>query len=92
MNGWKNYETWAVVNWGYDELDENMVAEVLHNDDTSEDEKVDQIVEMLRAQFYESAEYRGYTLKNGLFSELFESVINRIDWEEIAEHIIADAQ
>jgi len=85
-NGWSNYETWRVnmeffdgmtpENFGYDK-------HMLDTDDYTNVEKFAGVLEMYVCDLVET-QSSGFTL------DLAHSFLARVDWEEIAEHMIYD--
>jgi hypothetical protein len=81
-NGWSNYETWNVALW-FDN-DEGLAG---HVEGLIEDE-------------HEDAYALGQSLKGfveeivpevtGMFADLLGAAISEVNWQEIAEHYIAD--
>jgi hypothetical protein len=87
-NGWTNYETWRIQlevidgmtleDFGYDlhEVDTDDVADV---------EKLGMALEMYTCELVEGQ-------SSGFALDLAHSFLARVDWAEIAEHLIADAR
>jgi hypothetical protein len=87
-NGWTNYETWRIQlevidgmtlqDFGYDlhEVDTDEMADV---------EKLGMALEMYTCELIEGQ-------ASGFALDLAHSFLARVDWTEIAEHLIADAR
>ena len=86
-NGWSNYETWRVNLEMLDGMTlDDMGIDLTENDDHSE--IAVQLAEALEQHCVEtvSMDAKGFAL------DLAIDFLNRVDWDEIAEHMIADAQ
>jgi len=85
-NGWSNYETWrinleildgmTVEDFGYDQHE-------LDDDDTSGVERLSMTLEQYVCEIVEQ-EATGFAL------DLAHQFLARVDWEEIAEHMVYD--
>lgn len=87
-NGWTNYETWRINL----EILDGMTAEdfgITEWDVTeNRDQATDRLAQDLEAYVHEvvEADAKGFALDLAL------SFLDRVDWDEIAEHMIADAR
>lgn len=83
-NGWSNYETWRTNL----ELFDGMTPEDLgiYVDAENRDDDVNAVATGLEAMAYEvvSEQAKGWAL------DLAESFLARVDWTEIAEHMVDD--
>jgi len=102
-NGWTNYETWNCKLWiDNDESDyrewqiealdcaELAIADADATDDVEhlKDMASQDLARRLEAHFDEmQSEYVGVT---GMFTDLLGAAMSRINWREIAEHMIDD--
>lgn len=87
-NGWTNYETWRVNLEMLDGLtpdDLGFDTRRLDADDYASIEKFGQALEMYVCEIVE-ADAKGFAL------DLAHSFLARVNWDEIAEHMIADAK
>ena len=90
-NGWNNYETWAVNLWisndeGSERYWADAAAEALEDEDSAEDAAYTLSKSLENAHLEEMPE-----LPSSLYSDLLTSALQAVDWYEIAEHMIADA-
>ncbi len=84
-NGWTNYETWRVNLEMLDGMTlDDMGLHLTEEDDR--DEITEQLAEALEAHCVEIVEHdaRGFALN------LAQSFLARVNWEEIAEHMVSD--
>ena len=72
-NGWRNFETWKVK------------LELLDNYQAREDQTVAELAEEMK-QFCE--EIIDCETSQGFAYDCAMQMLNRVDWEEIAEHIL----
>jgi hypothetical protein len=89
-NGWANYETWACVLWFeedglYDEL-VGLAKELLTTHD--EDDALYELMKTMESDVEEMVP----DIPPGLYSDIMRAGIQRIDYYEIARHIIDDAK
>lgn len=85
-NGWTNYETWRInleVVDGMTPEDFGYLSSHLDPDSYMDCEKLAQTIEMYVCELIE-ADAKGFALDLAL------SFLARVDWEEIAEHMIRD--
>ena len=87
-NGWTNYETWRIQL----EVIDGMTLEDLGFDlhgvdgyDVADVESVAESLEMYTCELIEAS-------ADGLARDLAHTFLARVDWVEIAEHMIADAR
>lgn len=87
-NGWTNYETWRINI----EVLEGMTLEDFGFD--VEDVNGEDVAEWQVAKTIESYVEEIVTdgVSGGLALDLVNDFLNRVNWDEIAEHIIADAR
>jgi hypothetical protein len=86
-NGWTNYETWRVRSL---EMIDGMTLDDMGVELTDDDDRSDitaQIAEALEAHVLEFVEMdsKGFAL------DLAHSFLARVDWMEIAEHMVEDS-
>lgn len=77
-NGWTNYETWLINLWLSDYLQE--IIEELCISDISE----------LENYIKDYLEETNPIKENGLFADLLNSILNNVNYREIAEHILEE--
>lgn len=88
-NGWTNYETWRI---NLEVVDGMTIADFgfdLHDVDTDEVAETERLAEGIES--YADEVVLGET-PEGLARDLAADFLNRVDWVEIAEHMIADAR
>ena len=101
-NGWANYETWAVKLWmDNDEAGCALQHELLEQAQTTLQNRTypNQINDVFPfKEIILAALLRDYVRDNSpladtpsMYSDLMMSAINSVDWDEIASHIIDDA-
>ena len=88
-NGWTNYETWRIQLEVIDGMTLQDFGFDLHEVDTDEVADVERLAEYVEQ--YVDEIVLG-TVPNGMARDLAESFLGRVDWFEIAEHLIADAR
>lgn len=88
-NGWTNYETWRIQLEVIDGMTLEDFGFDLHNVDTDEVADTERLAEYVE-QYVDEIVLS--TVPNGLARDLAESFLGRVDWFEIAEHLIADAR
>lgn len=87
-NGWSNYETWRINLEAVDGMtleDFGFDVEDLENGDAELWQVSKAIEEFVEEMVLGS-------VPEGIAYSLAANFLNRVDWEEIAEHIIADAK
>ena len=96
-NGWSNYETWNANNWISDGM---MDAETMAQDclaEAIEDESdmetaianaIDALAEQMEAE--SESECEDTCPQSGLFADLLNNALNRINWREIAESYVKE--
>jgi hypothetical protein len=87
-NGWTNYETWRInleVLDGMTIEDFGFDLHELDIDDTTAAETLGMALEMYTCELIEGQ-------ASGFALDLAHSFLARVDWVEIAEHLIADAR
>lgn len=85
-NGWSNYETWRINLEMIDGLTPDDFGFDLGDDFDNETHKVEVLSEALERHCFEMIEEQA----NGFALSLANSFLARVDWAEIAEHMIAD--
>lgn len=95
-NGWANYETWNVRLWLDNEepLYRDVMAEVREqiariNDEDEDDYERDD-AEIQLAEWLESYVEEMHPEVSGMFSDLLQHAIGKVDWMEIAKAYIGD--
>ena len=88
-NGWTNYETWRIQLEVIDGMTLQDFGFDLHEVDTDETADVESLAENVE-QFVDESILG--SVPNGMARDLAESFLDRVDWMEIAEHLIADAR
>jgi hypothetical protein len=92
-NGWNNYETWVAKLWmdndqSTQEAIEEMAQEELDSAEGDKEEAAQSMATRLESMHDEAlADIVGVT---GVFSDLLQHALGRVDWREIAENILAD--
>ena len=87
-NGWTNYETWRInleVLDGMTIEDFGFDLRELDTDDVADVEKLGMALVMYTCELIEGQ-------ASGFALDLAHSFLARVDWAEIAEHLIADAR
>lgn len=84
-NGWSNYQTWAVALW----LDNTESTYQLMQEAAQSAADYDVPVDHLAAYIEEFVE-DGNPLANqaSMYSDLLVNIIARVDWREIAQHLL----
>lgn len=97
-NGWTNYETWNVALWMDNEQGSNEywreVAEEVYAGTDEEDVKearTRDAVTCLAARIEEAHE-EAMPEVTGCFADLLGAAMQEVNWEEIAEHLLADLE
>ena len=87
-NGWTNYETWRIqleVIDGMTLEDFGFDVHEVDADDVADVERLAMSLEMYTCELIEGQ-------ASGFALDLAHSFLARVDWAEIAEHLIADAR
>ena len=87
-NGWTNYETWRIQLEVIDGMTLEDFGYDLHGvdtDDVASVEKLGMALEMYTCELIEGQ-------SSGFARDLAHTFLARVDWMEIAEHLIADAR
>ena len=79
-NGWTNYETWCANLW----MDQDYYTGVESGCDN-----VNELAERMKS---DAEEIMPDTGESGLWTDLMQASFDTIDWREIAEHYVVDAQ
>jgi hypothetical protein len=87
-NGWTNYETWRINLEVIDGMTIEDFGFDLHEIDTDDVANVESLAESLEVHTCELIEGQA----KGFALDLAHSFLARVDWVEIAEHLIADAR
>lgn len=100
-NGWSNYETWLVNLWlsndqGSDEYWreqaqyawDNALRLRQYSDQTRENAARNALSEMLKDEHEAQAEE--LVKSTGVFADLVSGALGRVEWREIAEHLLED--
>jgi hypothetical protein len=85
-NGWANYETWRTNMELFDGTTPEDMGVIVMDADRREDD-VNALANALEALAYDVVEEQA----KGWALDLAQSFLARVDWEEIAEHMIEDA-
>ena len=87
-NGWTNYETWRINLEMLDGMSLQDMGFDLHELDTDDYSSVENLGKALEMYVCEIVEQdaKGFAL------DLAHSFLAKVDWDEIAEHMIADAR
>ena len=87
-NGWANYETWRINLEALDGMTLEDFGYDLHEMDADDTKPAELLGDRLESYVTERVEFesKGFALNLAL------SFLSRVDWVEIAEHIIADAK
>ena len=90
-NGWTNYETWLVMLWidnGDRDYFDDMTRNVL--DDTERDNANYPLSRMLEEHFENEA--ADGSMSAGLFSDMLNASLSRVNWAEIADSLLDDIE
>lgn len=96
--GWNNYETWATNLWlsndhGLYDMVRDWAREALDQPNEDDWEQAgEHAVRVLADQIKEYLEEQSPLAEAGLYSDLLHAAMSEIDYAEIAEHWITDAQ
>ena len=85
-NGWTNYETWRVNLEMFDGVSAQDLGATL-DEDVAMDEQVRDLADILEQ---EAADIIESQTADGLARSLALDFLSRVDWIEIAEHIISE--
>jgi hypothetical protein len=88
-NGWTNYETWRIQLEVIDGMTLEDFGFDLHDVDTDEVADVENLADTVSELVNEIVTRE---VPEGLALDLALSFLDRVDWIEIAEHLIADAR
>lgn len=88
MNGWTNYQTYAVVTWGYDELDDREYFTAIGRS-TDTGAKILKLSDYLRERFDTMLELE-YPKTDTLIYDILSEAVERINWYEVAAAIVTD--
>jgi hypothetical protein len=88
-NGWTNYETWRIQLEVIDGMTLEDFGFDLHEVDTADFADVESLAENVASWVHEVVTR---DVPEGLALDLALSFLDRVDWIEIAEHLIADAR
>ena len=91
-NGWSNYETWNVKLWmdndeGSYRYWQEQTLEVWEQTDHDKDETVRKLADMIESEHQEAMPEL-----SGTFSDLLGAALSEVDWHEIAESLMSDAE
>jgi hypothetical protein len=99
-NGWTNYETWVTALWidndyqSYQyrcELVEKVKKKYLENSDESQAETLHDCACRLASSLKDWIEEQNPLAENAnVFTDLLNSALSEIDWQEIAENFLAE--
>ena len=88
-NGWTNYETWNVALWwGENGMSGYWIGEaeeMLEADDSDD-------VAMQLADRMKSETINEMPEVTGMYADLLKAALDEVNWREIAEHYVADAE
>ena len=88
-NGWTNYETWNVALWwGENGMSGYWIGEaeeMLEADDS--DDVAMQLVDRMRSETIDEM-----PAVAGMFADLLKAALDAVNWREIADHYVADAE
>ena len=87
-NGWTNYETWRIQLEVIDGMTLEDFGFDVHDVDTDDVADVESVAGVLETYTYEFTEGQA----SGFALDLAHSFLARVDWVEIAEHMISDAR
>jgi hypothetical protein len=88
-NGWANYETWRIQLEVIDGMTLEDFGFDLHEVDTDDVANVEALADNVAELVHEVVTR---DVPEGLALDLALSFLDRVDWMEIAEHLIADAR
>ncbi len=78
-NGWRNYETWMVVQW----LENDPDSEAYWSQVAREADDIDQLAAMLEQDHGAYLQRQGLP-RPSLFTDLLDAALAQVDWGEIA--------
>ena len=87
-NGWMNYETWRV---NLEMLDGMTIEDFGYTVRYSDPDDMEKLVEDLAGSLEEYVNEQVEQDSKGFALDLAQSFLSKVDWEEIAEHMVADA-
>ena len=89
--GWQNYETWATALWIDNEQNSYQhrchLTDIAQEEDLEKDKRIVSLANSLK-EWIESANPLAESAN--LFSDLLQSALSEIDWQEIAENFLAE--
>ena len=88
-NGWTNYETWNVALWwGENGMSGYWIgeAEEMLEADDSDDVAV-QLADRMKSETIDEM-----PTVTGMYADLLKAALDEVNWREIAEHYVADAE
>ena len=88
-NGWTNYETWNVALWwgesGMSGYWIGEAEEMLEADDS--DDVAVQLADRMKSETIDEM-----PTVTGMYADLLKAALDEVNWREIAEHYVADAE
>ena len=94
-NGWTNYETWNFKLWmdndGSDQYWEERAEGIWQGTDEDDKDRSYDATKQLEDELEASA-YENCPDTSGFYGDVLNSSIREVNWREIAEHIMADAE
>jgi pyruvoyl-dependent arginine decarboxylase (PvlArgDC) len=88
-NGWTNYETWnAALWWGENGMSGYWIGEaeeMLEADDS--DDVAMQLADRMKSETIDEM-----PTVTGMYADLLKAALDEVNWREIAEHYVADAE
>jgi len=93
-NGWTNYETWNYKLWldndGSDEYWTERAQDLWNSSDEDDEDRSYEACKELEKELEDSA-YEAMPEIEGFYGDVLNASIREVNWREIAEHIMADA-
>lgn len=91
VEGWNNYETWATALWINTDKDRNYYCSKLAQQVKEEHEDKDERENCLASSLKDWIEEQNPIAENAsLFTDLLNSALSEVDWNEIAENYLAE--
>ena len=94
-NGWSNYETWNFKLWmdndGSDQYWTERCEEVWQSGDEDDEDRSADATRQLEKELEDNA-YENMPEVGGFYGDVLNASVREVNWREIAEHLMADAE